>query len=278
MNNINSMNQSAELKTAVHAALEAAKVIKSFTDKTKSHDFELKGRHDLVTAADVASEKVIKEIIHNAFPDDHFMAEESHTGGTLTDSRTWIIDPIDGTTNFAHGVPFYAISIALFSNKEPLTAVVLGVVQDELFTAEKGRGAYLNGTRISVSQTTKKSEALIGTGFPYRDLSVLHDYMKVFDVLMHETHGVRRPGSAAYDMAYVACGRYDGFYEYALAPWDVAAGALIIREAGGIVTDWHGSENWLQGKRIIAANPSIHSYLKNVIQTQVDPSLWSTQI
>jgi myo-inositol-1(or 4)-monophosphatase len=271
------MNISQELKTAIIAANEAAIVIKSFTDKTKSHNFELKGRHDLVTAADVASENRIKQIISEAFPDDIFMAEESHSGGNLTSGRTWIIDPIDGTTNFAHGVPFYAVSIALYIEQQPQAAVILGIVQNELFTAEKGKGAYLNGSRISVSTVTQNVDALIGTGFPYRDLSVLDDYMKVFDVLMHETHGVRRPGSAAYDMAYVACGRYDGFYEYALAPWDVAAGSLLIREAGGLVTDWHGEDNWLQGKRIIAGNPSIHNYLMSVIQNKVHPSLWSTK-
>jgi myo-inositol-1(or 4)-monophosphatase len=271
------MNKSPELIVAIEAANEAANVIKSFTDKTKSHSFELKGRHDLVTAADVASENEIKRIISKAFPDDLFMAEESHSGVGLTSDRTWIIDPIDGTTNFAHGVPFYAVSIALYINKKPQFAVILGVVQNELFTAEKGKGAYLNGIKISVSSVTNNTEALVGTGFPYRDLSVLDDYMKVFNVLMHETHGVRRPGSAAYDMAYVACGRYDGFYEYALAPWDVAAGTLIIREAGGIVTDWHGEDNWLLGKRIIAGNSSIHRYLKNVIQTNVDRGLWTTK-
>lgn len=271
------MNNSPELNVAIEAANRASIVIKSFTDKANSHSFELKGRHDLVTAADVASENEIKHIISQAFPDDLFMAEESHSGVGLTDSRTWIIDPIDGTTNFAHGVPFYAVSIALYINKEPQVAVILGVVQNELFTAEKRKGAFLNGVGISVSSVSKNTDALVGTGFPYRDLSVLDDYMKVFNVLMHETHGVRRPGSAAYDMAYVACGRYDGFYEYALAPWDVAAGALLIREAGGIVTDWNGDNNWLAGKRIIAGNPSIHGYLKNVIQTNIDHTLWSAK-
>lgn len=269
------MNQSHELKIAIEAAWAAEKIIKSYTKGATSQAFELKGRHDLVTEADVASEKCIKEVIASAFPDDLFLAEESHDGARLTDRRTWIIDPIDGTTNFAHGVPFFSVSIALYIEKVPKIAVVLGVVQGELFTAEAGKGAYLNGEQIHVSKTNDRSGALIGTGFPYRDLSVLEDYMKVFDVLMHETHGVRRPGSAAYDMAYVACGRYDGFYEYALAPWDVAAGTLLIREAGGIVTDWHGGENWLHGKRIIAANPAIYSYLKDLIQDKVRPALWS---
>lgn len=264
---------SLELQAAIHAAQSAGNLIKSYTDKSRSQSFELKGRHDLVTEADVATEKLIKTIISAHFPDDVFLAEESHDGEHLTDARTWIVDPIDGTTNFAHGVPFYAVSIALWKNKKPVAAVVLGVDQNELFTAEEGEGTELNGKKVKVSSTENYAGALIGTGFPYRDLSVLEDYMKVFHVLMRETHGVRRPGSAAYDMAYVSCGRYDGFYEYALAPWDVAAGALLIREAGGIVTDWKGGEDWLHGKRIIAGNPHIHQYLKDVILREVRPEL-----
>lgn len=266
---------SLELQSAVEATRQAAQVIATYTDHSRSQNFKLKGLHDLVTEADVASEKRIKEVIATAFPNDHFLAEESHAGASLTNERTWIIDPIDGTTNFAHGVPFFAVSIALWINREPKVAAILGVSNDELFTAEVGSGAFLNGNPIRVSTTEQPSGALIGTGFPYRDLSVIEDYMKVFHVLMHETHGVRRPGSAAYDMAYVACGRYDGFYEYALAPWDVAAGALLVREAGGVVTDWHGGENWLSGKRITAGNPHIHAWLQTVLQQNIRPSLLS---
>lgn len=262
-----------ELQTAIDAAKAASTVIAYHAHVNKQPDFRLKAKHDLVTQADVESEKVIKELIKSVFPNDTFMAEESHDGAKLTDSRTWIIDPIDGTTNFAHGVPFYAVSIALYEHGIAQVAVVLGLPHHELFTAIRGQGAFLNGDKISVSPTQSPSSSLIGTGFPYRDLSVLEDYMKVFDTLMHETHGVRRPGSASYDMAYVASGRYDGFYEYALAPWDVAAGALLIEEAGGIVSDWTGGSDWLTGSRIIAANPAIHAYLKAVIQNHVRKEL-----
>jgi len=264
---------SQELQTAVEAARAGAAVISTYTQRSRAQSFELKGRHDLVTEADVASENAIKSVIRRMYPDDQMLAEESHGGDGLTDARTWIIDPIDGTTNFAHGVPFYSVSIALWIKQEPAVALVLGVAQDELFTAEAGQGTRLNGHSIRVSQTTEPAEALIGTGFPYRDLSVLEDYMKVFHVLMRETHGVRRPGSAAYDMAYVAAGRYDGFYEYALAPWDVGAGALLIREAGGLVTDWDGGEQWLTGKRITAGNPSIHAYLQQTIFANIRAEL-----
>lgn len=265
-----------ELQTAIEAAKAASIVIAYHAHVNKQPDFRLKAKHDLVTKADVESEKVIKEHISSVFPDDQFMAEESYDGANLTDSRTWIIDPIDGTTNFAHGVPFYAVSIALYEHGVAQVAVVLGLPHHELFTAIRGQGAFLNSDKISVSPTQSPSSSLIGTGFPYRDLSVLEDYMKVFDTLMHETHGVRRPGSASYDMAYVASGRYDGFYEYALAPWDVAAGALLIEEAGGVVTDWTGGSDWLTGSRIIAANPAIHSYLKAVIQNHVSKDLLKT--
>lgn len=263
----------SELQTATDAAIAASTVIAYHAQVNKQPDFRLKAKHDLVTQADIESEKVIKEHIKSVYPDDKFLAEESHEDAKLTESRTWIIDPIDGTTNFAHGVPFYAVSIALYEHRIAQVAVVLGLPHHELFTAIRGQGAFLNGDKITVSPTQSPSSSLIGTGFPYRDLSVLEDYMKVFDTLMHETHGVRRPGSASYDMAYVASGRYDGFYEYALAPWDVAAGALLIEEAGGRVSDWTGGSDWLTGSRIIAANPAIHSYLKAVIQNHVRKNL-----
>jgi myo-inositol-1(or 4)-monophosphatase len=268
---------SNELNVAIQAAKIGAEVIRSYTIRSRAQSFELKGLHDLVTEADVATEKEIKKVITGAFPDDRMLAEESHTGKNLTNQRTWIIDPIDGTTNFAHGVPFYAISIALWENQKPKVALVYGVAQDEMFTAEAGAGAWLNGKQIQVSKTSDHQGALIGTGFPYRDLSVIEDYMKIFDIMMRQTHGVRRPGSAAYDMAYVACGRYDGFYEYALEPWDVAAGALLIREAGGVVTDWKGGENWLNGRRITAGNPEIHRWIQHVITSEVQPHLLEHQ-
>jgi myo-inositol-1(or 4)-monophosphatase len=264
---------SHDLNIAMEAARAGAEVIRSYTSRSRAQSFELKGLHDLVTEADVATEKQIKQVIQQAFPADLMLAEESFSSKHLTDQRTWIIDPIDGTTNFAHGVPFYAISIALWQDKQPKVGLVYGVAQDEMFTAEAGAGAYLNGDPIRVSETSDHQRALIGTGFPYRDLSVIDDYMKIFDIMMRKTHGVRRPGSAAYDMAYVASGRYDGFYEYALEPWDVAAGALLIREAGGVVTDWKGGENWLIGRRITAGNPDIHRWIQQVITEQVQPHL-----
>lgn len=264
------------LNTAIEAAHAGAAVIRSIQSDGASLDIRHKGRHDLVTRADTAAEEAIIAVIRKAFPDDRILGEEGVSGApelqSSTDtSRVWIIDPIDGTTNFAHGVPFYAISIALWEGNRPLAAVVYCPPTDELFAAEDGKGAYLNGTPIHVSKVTDPGMALLGTGFPYRDLSLMDAYLNLFRRFMLETQGVRRPGSAALDLCFVAAGRYDGFYEYALAPWDVAAGGLIVREAGGIVTDWTSGDNWLHGRRIIAANLAIHEYLSKCVIEEIHP-------
>ncbi|HKJ33709.1 MAG TPA: inositol monophosphatase family protein [Balneolales bacterium] len=252
---------SKDLEIAVAAAKDATKVIKSFNDQHRSLNVQYKGRHDLVTKADVASEEKIISVIKDAYPDDLILAEETASDNTLSEDRVWIIDPIDGTTNFTHGFPAYCVSIALYEYREAKIGLVYEVTHGEMFTAEKGKGAFLNGEKISVSNYSKADESLLGTGFPYRDLELVDEYLDLFKVFMYETQGVRRPGSAAYDLCSVAAGRFEGFYEYGLSPWDVAAGALIIREAGGIVTDWNGGDDWLFGKRIVTGNPDIHSYV-----------------
>lgn len=258
-----------DLEIAVEAARNATDVIKSFNDQHRSLDVQFKGRHDLVTKADVASEKKIISVIKDHYPDDLILAEETASSKTLSDDRTWIIDPIDGTTNFTHGYPTYCVSIALYRNKEPEVGLVLEVTSGELFTAEKGKGAFLDGQKLSVSKYSDPDDILLGTGFPYRDLDLVDEYLNLFKVFMHETQGVRRPGSAAYDLCSVAAGRFEGFYEYGLSPWDVAAGALIIKEAGGLVTDWQGDENWLFGRRIVAGNPDVHPYVLKRIKENI---------
>lgn len=260
-----------ELDVAMSASDKAANIIQSFKKHNTSLDVSFKGKNDLLTKADLASEEAIKSELLDSFPNDLIIAEESVKEKMLTDKRTWIIDPIDGTTNFVHGFPTYCISIALYENKQPLVALVHEVSRGEMFTAIAGKGAQLNGRPISVSDISDPSQALLGTGFPYRDLSVIDSYIDLTRFYMQETQGIRRPGSAAYDLCCVAAGRFDGFYEYALEPWDVAAGALIIREAGGVVTDWSGGDNWLFGRRIIAGNKTIHTYLKDTI-TKFIPS------
>lgn len=254
-----------ELQVAKEAAFAAADIIREFQ---RDHDFEIsfKGKNDLVTDADLAAERKILEIVQEAFPDDQVLAEESAKEHVLPVERTWMIDPIDGTTNFAHGFPVFCVSIALWENQEAKMGVVLEVNRDECFWALKREGAYLNEAPIQVSGIEEPQYAMVGTGFPYNDMSLVQNYLRIFEWLIHRTQGVRRPGAASYDLCCVASGRFDGFYEYALNPWDVGAASLIVQEAGGKVTDWQGGENWLFGKRIIAGNPHIHQFLMKAIE------------
>lgn len=253
-----------ELNVAKKAAKSAAQIIQKFR-RDNSFSINFKGKNDLVTQADIKAEQEILSVITMEFPDDHILAEESSIEQKMSDERTWLIDPIDGTTNFAHGFPAYCVSIGLWEDCEPKMALVLEVSSDECFTAIKGKGAYLNGNPISVSNIDNPSNALVGTGFPYNDLSLMDNYLQFFRMLMTTIQGVRRPGAASYDLCSVACGRFDGFYEYALNPWDVGAGALIVQEAGGKVTDWSGGDKWLFGKRIVAGNPAVHTFLVDEI-------------
>lgn len=265
------MKYQHELDTAKKAAREASKIIKKYASE-ESFNIKLKKKNDLVTDADLASEEEIIKVIKNAFPEDKILAEESNSMTSLPPGRVWIIDPIDGTTNFAHSFPIYCVSIALWESKKPKVGLVLEVVHDEMFTAMEGEGAFLNGKRIQVSQNNDPSSSLLGTGFPYNNLELIDNYLNLFKTFMEKTHGVRRPGSAAWDFCNVACGRYEGFYEYGLSPWDVAAGALIIREAGGIISDWKGGEDWIFGQRVIGGNPVIHSFLKEEIAKHFEPN------
>lgn len=258
-----------ELDIARNAAREAASIIRSYR-KDESFSIQLKRKNDLVTDADLASEKKILEIIKSAFPEDQFLAEESNTHTSLPNGRVWIIDPIDGTTNFSHGFPPYCVSIAFWENGIPKVGLVLEVANDEWFWAVEGEGAYLGDERISISKIIDPSKALIATGFPYSQFDLVDPYLQVLKNMMQKTHGVRRAGSAAYDLCCVASGRVDGFYEYGLNPWDIAAGMLIIQEAGGISTDWKGEQNQLFGKRIITGNPSICKFLEGELRACFD--------
>lgn len=260
-------NYTPELNTARKAAAAAAEIIRDF-QSNYNFSIDFKGKNDLVTDADLKSEQQILSIIRDEFPDDCILAEESSEDLAFSEGRTWLIDPIDGTTNFAHGFPVYCVSIALWEHRRPKMGLVLEVSRDEYFTALAGKGAYLNGHPISVSELQDPQHALVGTGFPYNDLSLVDNYLKFFRMLIHQIQGVRRAGAAAYDLCCVACGRFDGFYEYSLNPWDVGAAALIVQEAGGQISDWIGDDDWLFGKRIIAGNPTIHQFLLDEIQEQ----------
>ena len=228
------------------------------------HEVEVKGIHNFVTEVDKAAEAMIIDRLKGLVKDAGYIAEE----GTLTtkgDRYNWIIDPLDGTTNFIHGAPPVAVSIALVKDNQPVVGVIYEIWLQESFYAWEGSDAYLNETKIKVSETARVKDALIATGFPYHNFDRLRGFMNTIDYFFTSTHGVRRMGSAATDMAYVACGRYDGFYEYNLSPWDVAAGALIIRQAGGKVSDFSGGDGYLFGREIVAANSNIHSsFLQDV--------------
>ena len=254
-----------ELNVAKQAAKSAAGIIEKYQEES-NFSVDFKGKNDLVTEADLKAEQDILSILRQNFPDDHILAEETSRKNELPEGRTWLVDPIDGTTNFAHGLPIYCISIGLWEEREPKMGLVMELGRREIFTALKDRGAFLNGNPITVSKLEDPGNALIGTGFPYNDLSLVDQYLRFFRTLMENTQGVRRPGAASYDLCCVACGRFDGFYEYSLNPWDVGAAALIVREAGGRVSDWNGGKNWLFGKRIVAGNPSVYEFLLDGIQ------------
>ncbi len=245
----------AELEAAVAAAHAAADFIRSQSVGISREGVREKALHDLVTHVDVGSQKIIMESLHNAFPNYGFLAEEDEVANSRLDRPIrWIIDPLDGTTNFTHGVPPYAVSIALHDGKHVLLGVVIEVVSGETFTAIRGEGSYLNGQPMHVSRTSGLDQALVSTGFPYRSVDHVDAYLAVLRTLMVQCRGVRRHGSASIDLAYLAAGRFDGFFETGLMPWDVAAGALLIREAGGTVTDFGRGSDPVFCRQILASN------------------------
>ncbi|MEE4178198.1 MAG: inositol monophosphatase family protein [Bacteroides sp.] len=239
--------------------------IRKEVDRLQHHQIESKGIHNFVTYVDKTAEKQLVEGLQKLLPEAGFIVEEN-TIDKQGESLQWVVDPLDGTTNFIHGVPVFSISIALMKDKEILLGVVYEINQDECFWAVKGKGAFLNDEPIRVSEAPTVNDSLLATGFPYYDYSRLDQYMKLFTWCLRNSHGVRRMGSAAVDLAYVACGRFDGFFEYSLSPWDVAAGALIVREAGGLVTDFCGGDNPVFGREIIATNPLIFDELLDKVR------------
>jgi myo-inositol-1(or 4)-monophosphatase len=255
------------LNTAVKAARKAAAIINRAGLDLDLIQVTAKGRSDFVTQVDHAAEEAIIGTLSTAYPQHTFLAEESGASHPGTDAEyTWIIDPLDGTTNFIHGFPQYAISIALRHRGQITQAVVFDPTRNELFTASRGRGAFLDDRRIRVSRRTKLRESLIGTGFPFRQLAHLDEYVRVFKRVTEETAGIRRPGAAALDLAYVAAGRLDGFWELGLSPWDMAAGSLLILEAGGMVGDFDGAGQYLQGGDIVCGAPKIYEQLLALVQ------------
>jgi myo-inositol-1(or 4)-monophosphatase len=247
------------LTIAVKAARRAGAIINRAARDVDVLAIVRKRQNDFVTEVDKAAERAIIEVLQRTYPEHAILAEESGASGAKPGGSeyTWIIDPLDGTTNFIHGFPQYAVSIGL-QHKGVLThGVVYDPVKNELFTASRGRGAYLNERRIRVSRRDHIADALIGTGFPFRDLHGLGEYLVMLREVTVRAAGIRRAGAASLDLAYVAAGRLDAFWEIGLAPWDMAAGALLIVEAGGLVGDLQGESGWLESGRIAGGNPKI---------------------
>ena len=259
------------LITAVKAARRAGQVIGRASLDISQLQVSAKQQSDYVTEVDKLAESAIIEILRETYPNHAILAEESGSSGQS--EYQWIVDPLDGTTNFIHGFPQYAVSIAL-AHKGALThAVIFDTNRNELFTASKGAGAFLNEKRLRVSKRTKLDESLIGTGFPYRSFDHIDAYLAIFRDLTQKTAGLRRPGAASLDLAYVACGRLDGFFEIGLSPWDMAAGALLISEAGGLVGDFSGESNYMSSGNIVAGTPKIFSQLLQVLAPHLSGKL-----
>ena len=248
------------LNIAVKAARRAGQIINRASLDLDRIQVSKKQHNDFVTEVDKASEAAIIETLHTAYPDHSILAEES--GETDRESEfQWIIDPLDGTTNFIHGFPFYAVSIALAFRGQIQQAVVYDPTRNDLFYASKGRGSFLNDRRLRVSRRTRLADCLISTGFPFRKGDNFKRYLQMLEVMMPACAGLRRPGSAALDLCYMAAGHTDGFFETGLSPWDIAAGALIITEAGGLIGNFTGESDYLYQREVMAANPKIYAQL-----------------
>lgn len=258
----------ALLNVAVMAARQGGNSLLRSLKRLDKIKVEKKGRNDFVSEADRNAERAVIDTILKHYPDHEILAEESGSQGAS--DHVWVIDPLDGTTNFLHAFPVFCVSIALLVKGRAEHAAIYDPLRDELFTASRGGGAQLNGRKIRVSGETRMENALLGTGFPYRDANkALAPYMSMFRHAIETCAGVRRPGSAALDLAYVATGRYEGFWETGLAKWDIAAGGLLVREAGGIISGLDGSENYLDTGHVLAGTPKIYGAMAKLFATDI---------
>ncbi len=251
------------LKVAERAAREAGRLVLEM--RKSERIVQKKGIVDLVTDTDRSSEELIRKIIESGFPDHSFRAEEG-TELAGQSKYLWLVDPLDGTTNYAHGYPVYCVSLALLKDDEIIVGCVYNPNLDECFTTEKGKGAFLNGERIHVSRTEKLDDSLLATGFPYNIRETDDDNLKEFTAFYKKAQAVRRAGAAALDLAYVACGRFDGFWEFRLSPWDIAAGILLVEEAGGKATSYFGDRYDIFKGELAASNGRIHEGMVGILE------------
>jgi myo-inositol-1(or 4)-monophosphatase len=262
----------ALLATCVAAAVRAAEVLRARAEQRHDLVWEEKAHVDFVSEADRAAERAIAEVIGTRHPNAVVAGEELSPKALASDARglAFVVDPLDGTTNYLHGYPWFAVSIAALVDGEPIAGAVLNVPSGELFTAIAGGGARRNGQPITVSPITDPLRALVGTGFPFKKREQVDGYLRVFADVMRQTAGIRRAGAAALDLADVACGRFEAFWELTLAPWDVAAGMLLVREAGGVVTDVQGRPATVGHTSIVAGNPALHAWLLEKVRFGVE--------
>ena len=252
------------LNIAIRAARAAGDIIARYYDRVDTIKVATKGPNDFVTEVDAMCERTIIDTIKKSYPEHAIRAEES--GSHSGNEYEWVIDPLDGTLNFMHGVPHFCVSIALLANSKSEVGVIYDPMKQELFVANRGGGARLDDKRIRVSSRGGLKNALLGTGFPFRETDNIDRYMGIFKDFAGKTAGIRRPGAAALDLAYVACGRFDGFFEFGLHAWDMAAGALLIQEAGGLVTDPTGEPNFMESGDIVAGTPKVFAQLLEALR------------
>ncbi|MEA3406156.1 MAG: inositol monophosphatase family protein [Pseudomonadota bacterium] len=261
------------LNVATIAARSAGNQIMQHLENIERLNIEHKGKSDYVSEVDKEAEQIIIQTIQKYYPDHKIIAEESGHSGSITSDFEWIIDPLDGTTNFLHKFPQFSVSIAVKEKGKLMHGCVFDPVRDEMFSASRGDGAKLNNYRIRATEQKTLENSLLGTGFPYHDFTYIDSYMSSLKSFMQSTAGIRRAGSAALDLAYVACGRIDGFWEFNLKPWDIAAGALIAQEAGALVTDFNGGTNYLKSGNIMLANPKLYKEMAQTIAKTVPEEL-----
>jgi myo-inositol-1(or 4)-monophosphatase len=262
------MRRLNDIEIAIEAARRGAEILLHYWEDLGKEDADIKSRNDWVSAADRESEKAIISCIRDLSPGDSFLGEESGASAGKSD-RTWIIDPLDGTSNYLQHFPFWCVSIGLRTGSEMTAGLVYEPLRKIFFTAERGAGAFRDGARLRISDQETVEGAFLATGFPFRAQEYVSVYCDIFENVIRIAKGVRRAGSAALDLAYTAAGVFDGFFELHLAPWDVAAGSLLVREAGGLVSDFSGGDRWFERGNIVGASPGVHRDLLGLIKRSV---------